>query len=180
PDAARSIMLAITGLPVFSLKCFTSPYMRSLAVTPPPGELIRSTTARTAGSLAALSSFSLKTLTGFSPPVPSSDVGRALLIRPSTSIIAIFATGNDPSRATTCSAISRDAGTGVMRKDAGPQPARNVKPQRAQCRTLKRRHESSVTLYTPGVPALGVPRRRAMVVDRKRAGGDAGALRERR
>ena len=56
----------MTGLPVFFRNFSTSSYMVSLVATAPPGEFTRSTTAFTAGSLAAFSICWVKRLRGFS------------------------------------------------------------------------------------------------------------------
>src|SRR5687768_9033264 len=112
----------MTGLPVFVRKSRTSEYMMSDAVTVPPGELMRSTTALTALSLAAVSICWAKRLTLFSvgwrnPPL------RAFISSPSTSMIAIFP-GDQPLPGWTSDSSSvLELATGVIRKLGTPQPA---------------------------------------------------------
>ena len=108
--------------------------MMSLAVTLPPGELMRRTTARTLSSLAARSSFSVKSETGFSPGAPSRELDRALVRTPSMSSRAIFLVAQALSRMTTSSTSSGFGETGVMRYDVGAQPARMPSTTSAEAR----------------------------------------------
>ena len=113
---------------------------------------MRSTIAFTRLSLAALSSFSLKTATGLSPSGPSSDVSRALRITPPTSTIAMRLVAKRLSRSIIFSTSSGARGTGVTRNDIGAQPTQHkptssmIEPTAANRRPIGVRF---VTVYTP-------------------------------
>src|SRR4051812_22574859 len=134
-----SCVLAITGLWVLVLNLARAWYMVSEAVTVPPGELMRRTTALTEESFSMVSSCWTKSETLFSwgwrrPPV------RALRSMPSISRMAILSLAKDlVDFWTVISSSSVEFETGVMRRLGKPQPVRtriqsmaarrNAKPQ---------------------------------------------------
>ena len=107
-------MIAMTGTSRLAMNFLIRSYMMSLAVTPPPGELMRITTALMAGSAWARSSFSTNMLVGFSPD-PNSPPDRLLVISPSRSSSRTLSVTNRPgSRVTVVSLSFSSTGAGLM------------------------------------------------------------------
>ena len=127
-------MRTTTGLDDRFLNSRMSRYIMSLAVTVPPGELMRTITPLTFGSSSARRSASEKRATGFSMR-PSTRPRSASMINPLTSMSAIFGE-LDPavgSLITSVSVSASSAGTASTTKRHRVQPL-----ERATTRTTSR------------------------------------------